>query len=107
MQPWNAPTPKGLAEYAVGLGIDPSFDLAPTRAEHDSAPRGAPVEFQALMLPDPMERALAKIRNTARTVAEETGVSTLHLAFGFLEWFESDSSDRPISSPLVMMRSRH
>jgi very-short-patch-repair endonuclease len=56
------------------------------------------------MLPDAMERALAKIRDTARTVAEETGVSTLYLAFGFLEWFESDSSDRVITSPLLLLR---
>ena len=62
------------------------------------------VEFQALVLPDALERQLAKIRDTARTVAEETGVSTLHLAFGFLEWFESDASDKPLTSPLLLLR---
>ncbi len=62
------------------------------------------VDFQALAMPDVLERQLAKIRDTARTVAEETGVSTLHLACGFLEWFESDASDRPLTSPLLLLR---
>jgi very-short-patch-repair endonuclease len=101
---WRASTPKGLADYATSLGVNPSFDLPPTSTERSRGGRGARIDLQTLMLPDPMERALAKIRETARTVAEETGVSTLHLAFGFLEWFESDSSDRPITSPLLLMR---
>ena len=100
----RTPTPKGLDDYATSLGIDPSFDLALTPANGTQGEPGGPVEFQTLMLPDPMERALAKIREIARTVAEETGVSTLHLAFGFLEWFESDNSDRPITSPLLLVR---
>jgi very-short-patch-repair endonuclease len=104
MPPWRVSTPKGLAEYATSLGIDPAFDLPPTPTDRSRNGRGGRIELQALMLPDPMERSLAKIRETARTVAEETGVSTLHLAFGFLEWFESDSSDRPITSPLLLMR---
>ena len=35
-------------------------------------------------------------------MAEETGVSTLHLASGFLEWFESEAADKPITSPLLL-----
>lgn len=106
---WNGTNPTGLADHARRLGIDPSFELAPTPGgltagglTADRAP--ARREFQTLLLPDPLERSLAKIRDTARTVAEETGVSTLHLAFGFLEWFESDSADKPLTSPLLLLR---
>ncbi len=104
MAPSKAGVPASLADYATGLGIDPSFHLRPTELVPAKAQGRAALEFQALILPDTLERQLAKIRDTARTVAEETGVSTLHLAFGFLEWFESDASDRPITSPLLLLR---
>jgi hypothetical protein len=57
--------------------------------------------LQTLMLPDRMGRLLGRLRDTARTSVEETGVNTLHAAFGFLEWYESTSSDRHLFSPLV------
>lgn len=96
--------PKDLANHATRLGIDPSFDLRPSETELAKMRERKGVAFQALLLPEDFEQQLAKIRETARTVAEETGVSTLHLAFGFLEWFESDVSDRPITSPLLLLR---
>jgi hypothetical protein len=99
----KSPPPTALAEHAIRLGIDPSFDLRPSPPLSDRRQRQA-AEFQALALPDVLDRQLAKIRDTARTVAEETGVSTLHLALGFLEWFESDASDRAITSPLLLLR---
>ena len=105
MPPREAGPPEtGLADHAVRFGIDPSFELRPTPAVPDRAQGRATTQFQTLALPDTLERQLAKVRDTARTVAEESGVSTLHLAFGFLEWFESDASDRPLNSPLILMR---
>jgi len=104
LPPWAAPSLAGLADYARQLGIDPELDLAPVPADCDSAAAGRAAEFQALLMPDILERHLSKIRDTARTAAEETGVSTLHLACGFLEWFESDSSDRKLTSPLLLIR---
>ncbi|WP_159013289.1 DUF4011 domain-containing protein [Acidisoma sp. S159] len=98
---WRAANAQGLADYATSLGLSSSFDLKDTSGKSRKTDN---VDLQTLMLPEPMERALAKIRDTARTVAEETGISTLHVAFGFLEWFESDSSDRPLASPLLLMR---
>lgn len=99
LPPWRGTTPIGLADHAARLGIDPSFELAPAANGRTSGN-----DFQTLLLPDALERQLSRIRDTARTVAEETGVSTLHLAFGFLEWFESETSDRPLTSPLLMLR---
>ena len=96
--------PAATADLAARLGIDPSFDLRPSPTGAAGSRARAAAGFQALALPDVLDRQLAKIRDTARTVAEETGVSTLHLAFGFLEWFESDVSDRPITSPLLLLR---
>lgn len=102
LPPRSSGMPTALANYAVRLGIDVSFDLRPSPPAKTQG--RSTVDFQALVLPDALERQLAKIRDTARTVAEETGVSTLHLAFGFLEWFESDASDKPLTSPLLLLR---
>jgi very-short-patch-repair endonuclease len=104
LPPRNNLMPTALTSYAARLGIDASFDLRPSPAAQSKTQGRSAVEFQALALPDVLERQLAKIRDTARTVAEETGVSTLHLAFGFLEWFESDASDKPLTSPLLLLR---
>ena len=102
LPPRNRGVSTALASYAAQLGIDASFDLrphAPAKPQQRSA-----VEFQALVLPDASERQCANTRDTAGTVAEETGVSTLHLAFGFLEWFESGASEKPLTTPLLLLR---
>lgn len=104
LPPRSSGMPTALASYATRLGIDVSFDLRPSPTAPAKTQGRSMVEFQALVLPDALERQLAKIRDTARTVVEETGVSTLHLAFGFLEWFESDASDKPLTSPLLLLR---
>ena len=100
MPPRKAATVRSLAEHARENGIDPSFDLGGRAADGG---RG-PTSFQTLLLPDAFQRALAKIRDTAKVFEEETGVSTLHVAFGFLEWFESENSDKALVSPLVLVK---
>ena len=39
----------------------------------------------------------------AKTFEEEQGVSSLFLAVGFLEWYESESSDKPNFAPLILL----
>ena len=101
----QAEPPFPLAAQAARLGIDPSFELRPTPGAASLPKPRTPAPFQTLVLPDVLDSQLTKIRDTARTVAEESGVSTLQLALGFLEWFESDSSDRPFTSPLLLLRA--
>jgi hypothetical protein len=40
---------------------------------------------------------------TARTAIEEQGVTTLYLALGMLEWYESESSEIPRRAPLILI----
>lgn len=47
-------------------------------------------------------RALELFR-AARTGLEESGSNTLYLALGSLVWYESESSDRPLRAPLVLL----
>src|SRR5262249_2716069 len=85
----HSPTAK---EYAESLGIAPSFELPLPKATPgaNSRERHTDNEIQTLLYPEELERLLSKTANAARLVIEETGSNMLYLAFGFLEWYESD-----------------
>lgn len=55
------------------------------------------------LTPEELDKRLLKIWREARTVQEETGTSTLFLALGFLEWYESDSSETPRRAPILLL----
>ena len=59
--------------------------------------------LQTLKWPDALEAILEKIADEARLAEQEMGLSTLYLAFGFLEWFEADSSDKYHTAPLLLL----
>jgi hypothetical protein len=86
-------------EHARSLGIDPGPELQPRR------PDGARVNLalQTLKYPDELERVADKILGQARLAEQEMGISTLFLAFGFLEWYESDDSDKKACAPLLLL----
>ncbi len=95
---------QGLGDHAHCHGIDPSYDL-PTASAGRSSGQSHKFDIQIMALPDQFERRLSKIRDAARVIAEETGVSALYTAFGFLEWFEAESSERALTSPLLLLRT--
>jgi very-short-patch-repair endonuclease len=47
-----------------------------------------------------------KIVDTTRLAEQEMGLSTLFLALGFLEWYDSPSSDRKVFAPLLLLPVR-
>jgi very-short-patch-repair endonuclease len=88
------------AEWARQNGIEPSFDLPlPAKTKMPSHLDG---DMQTLLLPEEMERALSTINDHARSALQETGVNTLYLALGFLEWFEAPDSQTPMYAPLLL-----
>ncbi|MEM2100516.1 MAG: DUF4011 domain-containing protein, partial [Thermoproteota archaeon] len=50
-----------------------------------------------------LEKRLLRIAVNTRTVLEEQGVNILYLAIGFLEWYESDTSDEALRAPLILI----
>lgn len=50
-----------------------------------------------------LETVLNKIRLKAKSHLDERGVNTLFVAFGFLEWTESENSKIILKSPLVLV----
>ncbi|MCF7853782.1 MAG: DUF3320 domain-containing protein [Candidatus Pacebacteria bacterium] len=50
-----------------------------------------------------VERRLVECYREARSRLEESGVSGLYMAVGFLRWYETSSSDMPRESPLLLI----
>ena len=87
-------------EWARRNGIEPSFDLPlPNKARGSSQADGY---IQTLLLPEEMERTLSAINDQTRGTLQETGVNTLYLALGYLEWYESTTSQKPMYAPLLL-----
>ncbi|MDR9759430.1 DUF4011 domain-containing protein [Rhizobium redzepovicii] len=89
-------------EHARRLGINPANDLPPA-ASHTGHTNKA---LQTLKYPDELEATMERIAEQARLAEQEAGLSTLFLAFGFLEWYESDDSDKPYYAPLLLLPVR-
>jgi hypothetical protein len=91
-----------LAEHARQNGIDPNFELQPAKTK----PSHTDLALQTLKFPDDVERIMGKIVADARLAEQEMGISTLFLAFGFLEWYESEDSDKKAFAPLLLLPVR-
>ncbi len=50
-----------------------------------------------------LEKAMTKLRRLAKLSLEENGANTIYLALGFLEWYETDRSEKPRYAPLVLI----
>ena len=96
-------------DYAKTIGINPDYDL-PSLQHEDSgqlAPQNYPYNrqnngLQTLLYPEELERKLAGLREGARKSIQEIGLNTLYLAFGMLEWYESEQSDKRLLAPLLL-----
>ena len=90
------------SEIAKKHGIDPSYDIPipddePNKAHHDK-------HIQTLLKPTEMGRKLSGLNSYIRTDIQESGVNTLYVAFGFLQWYESKTSDKPFFAPLLLLQ---
>ncbi len=87
-------------ERAQQLGIPTSFDL-PLPGAASTTLKGRPGHIQTLHYPADLESISRRISYAAKTAIEESGTNTLYLIFGFLEWYESESSAEAHLAPLL------
>ena len=88
-------------EWAEQLGIRlRSIYCCPIRAQRL---KGRPGFVQTLHYPSDLESIARRISYAARTAIEESGTNTLYLIFGFLEWYESESSSEAHLAPLLVV----
>ena len=83
------------SEHAREINIDPSFDLDPSSNSRS--------RLQTVLFPGELETVMEKIVARGRLAGTELGLSTLFLAFGFLEWYDSDASDKKAYAPLLLL----
>ena len=87
--------------YAKERGLATDFELPTPAPEAATNEKHTDAGIQTLLFPADLERILRTITSEARSAIEEKGSNILYLVFGFLEWFESESSSKAILSPLL------
>lgn len=87
------------------MGLETSYEV-PTPSGGDREGKHADRAIQILFFPYEMEALLRNLRQKAESAIEETGANILYLAFGFLEWFESNDSDGARIAPLFLVPAR-
>lgn len=90
------------ADCAKSLGINPDYDLPKSQCKDVSRAAHRNKNLQTLLYPNDLERKLAGLREGARKSIQETGLNTLYLSFGMLEWYESNQSDKRFLAPLLL-----
>ncbi len=83
-------------EWAKAKGIQTDYELPSGSA----GKRHEDKKLQTLLYPSNLESRLRAIRSRADNAESEMGCHILFLAVGFLEWYESDSSDKKRLAPL-------
>ena len=86
--------------HAPSIGISIESEFPPNGASSQGHRLHG---IQALFYPEDLERQLRKIASEARTAIEETGTNMLFLIFGFLEFYDSEDSDRPLLAPILSL----
>ncbi len=86
--------------YAQTLGFDVSTEFEPNAKNA----RGHRLHgIQTPLYPQDLEKQLRKISGEAHTAIEETGSNMLFMIFGFLEFYDSEDSDRAMLAPLLAL----
>lgn len=97
------PRPRA-ADYALELHIDTSYDLAEVTGRAIQVEvGGSGNELQVLHYADELETILRSIEDLNRTAERESGISTLYLVFGFIEWYEDPASEVAHLAPLLLL----
>ena len=91
---------EGLEDFERQAKIGKTLTISPSYPGHDDK------RIQVLLFPGELEARLRAIHNKAQTAIEESGANILYLALGFLEWYESDTSDKARFAPLFTIPVR-
>lgn len=91
-----------VAALARAHGFDPSYDLKMSD-DGDVAAHHEDDQIRVLLTRKELDRRLKSIDDRATSHLRETGHHTLHLAFGFVQWFEDDESDLASHAPLLLL----
>jgi len=84
-------------------GLNTSYQMpAPDDVSGDDD-KHTDTNIQALLYPHELEPRLKSLYTKAKSSIDETGLNILYLMFGFVQWYESSSSDRARIAPLFFV----
>jgi hypothetical protein len=92
-------------EYAASLGLATSYEMPKAHGTkpHEEEDRHVDKYIQTLQFPGDLEKSLSAVRSAAQLAIEESGTNLLYLAFGFLEWKDTDDSPQSHLAPLLLL----
>jgi hypothetical protein len=90
-----------IQEFARAHGFNPSYELE--NRDGAEAKHLTDNKIRVLYTQDRLETRLRTIHDRYRAFAAETGIHTLQVAFGFVEWREDDASTIVHHAPLLLM----
>lgn len=100
----SASPPPDAKTHAATLGLAVAFELPAPAAEAQAHPKATPATaLQTLLYPAELERQLRQLTAQAKTAIEETGTNMLFLVLGFLEYYDSNDSERALLAPLLSL----
>lgn len=88
------------AEWAKRLGLSTSFDLPEKSAANLELASHQDNDLQTVLFAPELEARLRSIKSKADIALQEVGANVLYLVLGFLEWYETDTSELPRLAPL-------
>ncbi len=102
MPPVDDLQPLSNSQWARQNGLEPKYDMPLPSDDHE--PTKHYDEFiQTLLKPKELRHKLSGLGRYINSDMSETGVPTFYAAFGFLERYESEFSEKPFLSPLVLL----
>ncbi|RLJ18907.1 AAA family ATPase [bacterium endosymbiont of Escarpia laminata] len=98
----NDPTAE---EWAKHLGFATAYEV-PAPSADEEADKHSDTAIQTLLYPYEMEARLKSLLQSAESAIQEMGANILYLAFGFLEWYDANSSNSARTAPLFLVPVR-
>ena len=91
-------------DRARAIGISTTYDLAESMVQGITIEMGGPGnELPVLHYAEDLEQILRSIAEVNLSAERESGITTLYLVFGMLEWYEDASSELGQLAPLVLL----
>ena len=88
--------------HAIKHGINPSYELPADNSEGEKKYQDN--KIQTLFFQDQLNAYVNTVWRNYKSSQKESGVNPLYFCFGFLEWKQSQSSDKKFTSPLLMLQ---
>jgi very-short-patch-repair endonuclease len=75
----------------------------PEEADEEDTSRFTDSRLQTTLEDEKLQNKLLRLHYDAKSIIEEQGINSLFLALGFLEWYDSASSDKVRYAPLILL----